>query len=245
MKIDCQLIAVPLSSEWKDSVFVVVDVLRATSTIVTAFMNGCKSIVPVAEVGEAFDLAKGPMAGVLVGGERGGRTVEGFDLGNSPQEYTPARVRGQTIILTTTNGSRAFRTLREDAIGIVGSFLNMRAVARYCIRRGRDVLFVLSGQEGEFSLEDAVCAGGIVGMIRKQLEDEAQLSDAALASEILYDHFRGNLVEMFRTSVWGRHLIEIGAEEDLPYCAQIDITAIVPVYRDGKIELSAKLWRRG
>lgn len=240
MKIDCQLIPAPVSREWKDRIFVVVDVLRATSTIVTALMNGCRSIVPVAEVEEAFQLANGPMAGALIGGERGGRTVEGFDLGNSPSEYTSARVRGQTIILTTTNGSRAFRTLPEDATGIVASFLNLRAVGWYCLRQARDVLFILSGREGGFSFEDTACAGGIVEMIRKELRDRTKVTDAALASEVLYDYFKGNLVEMFEASFHGRYLIEIGVEEDLRYCAQIDTTAVVPVYRNGRIQLSTR-----
>ena len=98
MKIDCQLIPQTTSREYGDPIFVVIDVLRATSTIITAFMNGCKSIVPVAEIEEAFRLANGAMAGALIGGEREGLGVEGLDLGNSPLEYTPDRVRGQTIV---------------------------------------------------------------------------------------------------------------------------------------------------
>lgn len=238
MKIDCQLIPQAVFSECENPIFVVVDVLRATSTIVTAFMHGCKSIVPVAEVEEAFQLANGRMAGALIGGERGGLAVEGFDLGNSPQEYTSTRVRGQTIILTTTNGSRAFRSLPEDTMGLVASFLNMGAATRYCLGQGRDVVFIPSGREGGFSLEDTACAGAIVEMIRKQLRDTTHITDAALASEILYDHFRGKLVEMFQSSVHGRYLMEIGVKADLEYCAQIDVTDVVPIYRDGKIELT-------
>lgn len=238
MKIDCQLIPAPVPGGWKDSVLVVIDVLRATSTIVAAFVNGCKSIVPVAEVDEAFRLAKGPMAGALIGGERGGLAVEGFDLGNSPQEYTSSRVQGRTIIMTTTNGSRAFRSLPQDTTGIAASFLNLGAVARYCLRQGRDILFIPSGGEGGFSLEDTACAGGILEIIQKQLRGRTELTDAALASEILYDHFRGNLVEMLRSTVHGRYLMGIGREGDLVYCAQLDVTLIVPIYRDGEIVLA-------
>ncbi len=239
MNIDCQFIPKAVSRECKDPIFVVIDVLRATSTIVTAFMNGCESMVPVAEVEEAFRLANGALDGALIGGERGGLALEGFHLGNSPHEYTPARVEGQTIIITTTNGSRAFRSLPEDAMGLVASFLNLGAVARSCLKQGRDVVFIPSGREGEFSLEDTVCAGGVVDNILKQLPDRVHRTDAALASEILYDHFRGNLLEMFRSSVHGRYLMEIGLGEDLNYCAQIDVTGAVPIYQDGRIELSS------
>ncbi len=238
MKIDCKLIPTPIPREQKDAVFGVIDVLRATSTIVTAFMNGCQSIIPVARTEEAFDLARGPMAGALIGGEREGRAVEGFDLGNSPREYAPLRVQGQTIVLTTTNGTRTFRDLPEAATGIVASFLNLSAVARYCLRNQRDVVFVLSGRDRGFSLEDAVCAGGLVRTIWKRAGDRTELTDTARACCILYEHSRGNLVEMLRTTVHGRYLIEIGFEDDLEYCAQVDVTPIVPIYQNGTIKRS-------
>jgi len=240
VKIDCQLVPPLHLAEPGDRLFVVIDVLRATSTITTAFMNGCKSIVPVAEVEEAFRLANGPLEGALIGGERGGLTVKGFDLGNSPREYSSDRVRGQTIIMTTTNGSRAFRSLPENATGIVSSFLNLAAVASRCLRSGRDVMIISSGQEGGFSLEDTVCAGGIVRSIRKQIRSRMEISDSALAAEILYDHFKGDLLQMFRLSFWGRYLMEIGAEADLEYCAKMDVTTVVPIYREGRIGLAAE-----
>lgn len=239
MKIDCQLVPAVLSREREgDPVFAVIDVLRATSTIVAAFMNGCKSIVPVAEVEEAFRLANGPMEGALIGGERGGLAVKGFDLGNSPREYRSDRVQGQTIIITTTNGSRAFRSLPENAMGIVACFLNLGAVAWRCLRLGRSVMIISSGQEGGFSLEDTVCAGGIVRAIRKQIGSRMEISDSALVAEILYDHFKRDLPQMLRLSFWGRYLMEIGAEADLAYCAQRDVTDIVPCYQNGRIGLA-------
>jgi 2-phosphosulfolactate phosphatase len=240
VRIDCQLIPETLSPECRDPIFVVIDVLRATSTIVTAFLNGCQVIVPVAEVEEAFQLANGQCAGALIGGERGGLAVDGFDLGNSPREYTTARVEGQTVIMTTTNGSRAFRSLPEGAMGLVASFLNLGAVGRTCSSTGRDIVVMCSGGEGGFSLEDAVCAGGIVESIQHQVGDPAYMTDAARASRVLSDHFRGDLMEMFRSTVHGRYLMEIGLGEDLEYCAQIDITDIVPIYRDGRVELPTK-----
>lgn len=237
MKIDCQLLPGPRSGESEDRLFVVIDVLRATSTIVTGFMNGCQSIVPVVEVEEAFRLADGPLRGALIGGERGGFAVEGFDLGNSPQEYTKQRVEGRTIIITTTNGSRAFRSLPHEAVGAVASFLNLDAVVRHCLTYRKDVSIMSSGREGGFSLEDAVCAGEIVESIWRRCQDRPDVTDAALASMILYNRFQGDLVEMLRSSVHGRYLEEIGLGEDLQYCAQVDLTDIVPIYREGKIEL--------
>jgi 2-phosphosulfolactate phosphatase len=218
-------------------IFVVVDVLRATSTIVTAFMNGCKAILPVAEVEEAFRQAKTHPAGTLIGGERGGLAVEGFDLGNSPREYSASRVKGKTVIFTTTNGSRAFRSLPEGTLGVVGSFLNLGAVCRYCTQEGRDISIVTSGQEGEFSLEDTVCAGGIIQSVHKHVRSKADITDRARASEILFDYFCGGFLEMLRSTTRGRYLMEIGLEEDLQCCAQVDATEVVPIYRDGRIEI--------
>lgn len=236
MKIDCRFTpGSNLSEATEACVFVVVDVLRATSTIVTAFMHGCRSIVPVREVDEAFHLASGTDA--LIGGERGGLRVDGFDLGNSPREYSAERVDGRVIILTTTNGSRAFRSLPDGAVGLVACFLNLQAVAAFCLKEARDVVIVSSGGEGKFSLEDTACGGGIVHRIREGLRNPSDVTDAAWASEILYRHFQGDLVGMFRATVHGRQLVEIGLEEDLAYCAQVDLTDIVPLYRNGKIEL--------
>jgi 2-phosphosulfolactate phosphatase len=230
-----------VSGDWKDATLVVIDVLRATSTIVTALMNGCESVVPVAEVEEAFHLAKGPLAGALIGGEREGVAVAGFDFGNSPLEYTSARVKGRTIILTTTNGSRTFRSIPEDRMAIAASFLNTGAVARHSLEQGRDVLFLPSGMEGGFSLEDTVCAGAIVELIRNQFHGGTELTEAALASEALYKHFQGDLVEMFQRTVQGQCVIETDAEPDLAYCAQTDVTSIVPAYREGRIGLREEL----
>lgn len=235
MKIDCQLIPGTVFGEETDSIYVIIDVLRATSTIVTAFMNGCASVVPVVEVEDAFSLARGPLDGALVGGEREGFAVEGFDLGNSPRDYTAGRVCGKTIVITTTNGSRAFRSIPEGGVGIVASFLNMGAVARHCLRRDKDIMLVPSGRKGTFSLEDTVCAGGITEAVRKQRKDNVHMTDAARACEVLYGCFRANLADMLRSSTHGRHLREIGLGSDLEYCAQVDMTMVVPIYQNGRI----------
>lgn len=237
MRIDCRLVPGAVFKEETDSVYVIIDVLRATSTIVTAFMNGCVSVVPVAEVEDAFSMARGPLDGALVGGERGGVAVEGFDLGNSPRDYTSTRVCGKTIVITTTNGSRAFQSIPAGRVGIVASFLNMGAVARHCLRRNKDIMFIPSGRKGAFSLEDTVCAGGITEAIRKQRKDTVHMTDAAFASEVLFGRFRANLAEMLRSSIPGRHLREIGLGSDLEYCAQVDVTLVTPTYQGGRIEL--------
>jgi len=237
VRIDCQLVPGAVFKEETDSVYVIIDVLRATSTIVTAFMNGCVSVVPVAEVEDAFSMARGRLDGALVGGERGGVAVEGFDLGNSPRDYTSTRVCGKTIVITTTNGSRAFQSIPAGRVGIVASFLNMGAVARHCLRRKKDIMFIPSGRKGAFSLEDTVCAGGITEAMRKQRKDTVHMTDAAFASEVLFGRFRANLAEMLRSSIPGRHLREIGLGSDLEYCAQVDVTLVTPTYQGGRIKL--------
>ncbi len=236
MEIDIQLIPIPLNPvTLSERMVIVIDVLRATSVIVQAISEGATEIIPVETVEEAFEKAKAfPEGTTLLGGERNSRKIEGFDLGNSPKEYRSERIRGKRIILTTTNGTRAFYLVSSGKEVLVGSFFNLRAITRYCLSQGEDLLIFASGDEGKFSLEDVVCGGMLIEKIAEE-GGSIRLTDAAFASRILYERFKRNPLEAFYASHHGRDLVKKGFEEDLLYCAQSDISEVIPIFRQGVI----------
>jgi 2-phosphosulfolactate phosphatase len=237
MEVDVQLLPMdPANQTLSNRLVVVIDVLRATSVIVHAISQGATEIIPVVTVEEAFRLAKTfPGGTTLLGGERGSRRIPGFDFGNSPREYVAEKVRGKRVILTTTNGTRAFHAVLDAGEIVVASFFNIGVASQRCYGLGKDVLLFLSGDEGKFSLEDAVCGGMVIDHLIRKDEKLIHLADGASAAYYLYQQFKQNLIEAFRVSHHGKDLIEKGLEEDLVDCAQVDITDVVPVFREGAI----------
>ena len=240
MEIDTQLIpSPPNSNALLDRTVVVIDVLRATSVIVQALSQGALEIHPVATVDEAFQMAKafgeGPM---LLGGERGSKRIPGFDLGNSPKEYIAEKVRGKKLILATTNGTKAFHLVSMGKEILVGSFLNIGAVAERCLELDRDLFIFLSGDEGNFSLEDTICGGMLIELITRKRKKSISLTDASQCAQVLYQRFKDNLLGSFHLCRHGKELINRGFDDDPVYCAQIDITNVVPIFRDGVIRVS-------
>ena len=229
---------VPLDAPVKKGdgkVFVVIDALRATTTIIEALSNGCTHVIPAVSVDEAFDLAKkSPREDTLIGGERGGMKVDGFDLGNSPREYAREIVSGKKVILTTTDGTKAFHWVAACEHVLVGAFTNAHAVVQRCMALEADPVMIPAGKRGKFSLEDVVCGGMIIDLLAKR---GVELTDAARAAGILYRAFDGDLLEMARISEHGRTLIELGFGEDLGFCVQTNVSSLVPVFRKGSITL--------
>jgi 2-phosphosulfolactate phosphatase len=238
MNIDIQLIPFSLNPEMiSERVVVVLDILRATSVITHALSQGALEIFPVSTVEEAFQLVKTfPPGTTLLGGEKDTRKIEGFDLGNSPKEYVVNRVKGKRIILRSTNGTKAFHLVSSGREVMVGSFFNIGATAEKCMKLDRDLLLFPSGDEGNFSLEDTVCGGMLIDLILKKGKEDVVLTDASRAALFLYKTFETDLLEAFRLSHHGRKLIRLGLGDDLPYCAQMDITHLVPVFREGVIK---------
>ena len=240
MHIDIHFSPFPLSPHLlSDRTVVVIDILRATSVMVHAMSQGAQEIIPARTVEEAFQVAKTlPQNTMLLGGERESKKIEGFDLGNSPREYMAEKVRGKRLILTTTNGTRAFHSVSSAAEILVGSFLNVGATGQRCLEGERDLLLFPSGDEGSFSLEDTVCGGMLIDWIIRKGGKLVVLTDASHSAHILYQRFQNNIVEVFYLSHHGRDLVDRGFEEDLAYCARVDMTNIVPVYKDGVIRIS-------
>ncbi|MCJ7747066.1 MAG: 2-phosphosulfolactate phosphatase [Desulfobacterales bacterium] len=239
MQIDIQFVPSPLKPDLlSNRAVVVIDVLRATSVITHALSQGALEIFPVATVEEAFQFAKTfPPGTTVLGGEKDTRRIEGFDLGNSPKEYIAGRVKEKRLILRTTNGTKAFHLVSSGKEVMVCSFFNIGAVTKRCLETDRDLLIFPSGDEGNFSLEDTVCGGMLIDLIIKRRKKPIALTDASHTAHILYQRFEANLLEAFHLSHHGNKLIDLRLGDDLLYCSQIDITDIVPVFKEGVIRI--------
>lgn len=220
-------------------VALVVDVFRATSMVVAAFGAGCARVIPVADAAAAREkaaaLAPEP---VLLAGERGGDPIEGFDLGNSPLECTPDRVGGRTLVLTTTNGTNAMLKAAQAAGAAVAALTNVGAAARWAAARGRDVTVLCAGEQGRFSLEDAVCGGILVERLLRG-DPGARLSDAARAAHCLGLLYGADPDRLKRDAAWARQLDRRGRAADLDACARIDTASVVPEIVAGAVTLGS------
>ncbi len=226
------------STELAGKLVIVIDVLRASSTIVTALANGCNGFIPILSPEKVREKAQQfEKEGILLGGEREGKKIEGFDLGNSPREYKKKIVKNKTIIFSTTNGVKTLEMAKDAHKIIIGSFLNLQAVCHYCTNYQGEILIICAGREGKYSLEDTACAGMIIHSLRDIFPDVHQESDANLTAKVLYKKFGNNILEILRKSQHGRYLESIGLSKDLKFCSQLDFYHIVPIFRDGIISI--------
>ncbi|NLG78855.1 MAG: 2-phosphosulfolactate phosphatase [Firmicutes bacterium] len=213
---------------------IVIDVLRASTTIACAISNGCDEVIPTISVEEAVEISRAYARGdYLLCGERRGEKIEGFDLGNSPLEYTEDRVAGKKIIMTTTNGTGAIRAVKAADDVIVGSCWNLSAACERAVSLGKDILIVCAGEGRRFALEDAVCAGMMCERIASMVE--ADESDGCIAARRLYAVFRDNIQAALAGSEHARYLARIGFSDDVAAAAQVDRVGVVPVLHGGHI----------
>lgn len=211
---------------------VVVDILRATSTLATALARGAKAIYPSPSTEEALRLAQSlGREDTLLCGERRGLMIEGYDLGNSPLEFTADAVGGKRLIMNTTNGTRALVAAQPADTVMAAAFLNLRAVADELLEREPERLVVLcAGREDGFALEDAVCAGMLLSLMANRGASMESDDSARAALSLASTH---SVSEAFLASTGaGRRLLEVGMGEDLRWCAQTDVLSLVPVLRD-------------
>ena len=222
------------------SVAVVIDVLRATTTMIHALAAGCVGVWPIEEVEEARRVADGMRAGrVLLGGERDGVPLAGFDLGNSPAEYTCARCKGTTLVLTTTNGTRALVRAATAARTLIAGFVNYSAVCEQLAEETRPVDIVCAGCHGEVALEDALLAGALVEFLCEH--GAVDLNDAARLAWDCFENHGRVLDGALEVSAGGAHLRSLGYDEDVRAAARFDQFALVPeVRRDPlRVEIGA------
>lgn len=227
----------------RQTVCVVFDVLRATSTMVTALANGAAAIAPAAEIAEALEIRQRQPA-VLLAGERDGVRIEGhltggisFDLGNSPREFTAARVGGRTVAMTTTNGTRALRACAPAAAVLLGSFLNLRATAAFIERQHPPhLLLVCSGTLEQAAYEDVLGAGALCDLLWPQYGQGA-VADSAHIARRLFQLEQNDLLAAVAQSRNGRRLMaNPDLREDVPFCVQRDLFRLVAeMGKDGSV----------
>jgi 2-phosphosulfolactate phosphatase len=206
---------------------VVVDVIRAATTIVEALANGARAIYPTSSTEDAVRLAASlGREDTLLCGERGTLKIEGFHLGNSPAEFAPAVVEGKRIVLSTTNGTAALSAVRELPRVLTGAFVNLSAVAD-AVRADPDVIVVCAGRAGRFALDDAACAGHLL----RRIGGDRELNDAARAAWKLAGGVRPGPRFLADTEA-GRALLAHGLADDLKVCGQVDRHVVVPQLRD-------------
>lgn len=208
----------------ENSIVVVIDILRATSSITYGIENGAEAIIPVMNVEDCLAYAD---KGYLLAAERNGEVVEGYDFGNSPFSYTAQKVAGKTIVLTTTNGTKAMHLAQERAYQvIVGSFLNLSAVCEYLKKENKDVLLLCAGWKDNFNLEDTLFAGAVVEQLQ---EDFTVGDDSSVAALDMYQLAKSDLRGYLQKSSHNHRLIKLNIEEDVRFCLKIDVCQAIPV----------------
>jgi 2-phosphosulfolactate phosphatase len=222
------------ASALDDATVVVIDVVRATTTIIEALAHGARAIYPTESTEEAVRLASSlGREDTLLCGERRGCKVEGFDLGNSPLEFTPDVVEGKKIVMSTTNGTRALVLASEGARVLPCAFTNLAAVTEVLAPEERVVL-LCAGREDSFSLDDALCAGHLIQRLLDGSETEPELNDASRAARAL-GSARKVTATYLAKSAGGAAVIEIGLGDDLKVCADLDRHHVVAEMKDQAI----------
>ncbi|RIX53383.1 2-phosphosulfolactate phosphatase [Paenibacillus nanensis] len=213
------------SAKFNHKTAIAIDVLRATSTIVTALAAGAVSVIPAETVMDARALQR---PGDIVGGERFSRKIAGFEFGNSPREYTEQAVGGRRVILTTTNGTRAIhKSMRADTV-IAASLLNAEASARFALEQRRDIVILCAGSHDDFAIEDGLCAGLLVEHLKQMCPSAVELDDFGGAMHALYRANADSVLDTLMNSQSGKRLQKLGSAEDIYECAKVDSISIVP-----------------
>ena len=213
----------------EDALVVVIDIFRASSSICYGIENGAQAIIPVSELSECKSYAD---AGYLLAAERNGEVVEGFDFGNSPFEYTPEKVGGKTIVITTTNGTRALKLSEKAQHVVMGSFLNLSAICAWITVQNRNVILLCAGWKGNFCLEDTLFAGAVASTL--QIEG-LEMDDAALAARDLYALAKADLGAYLRKSSHATRLKGLNIERDITFCLQQDVVKSIPILKQGRL----------
>lgn len=212
-------------------IVVVIDVLRATSAICAAFQNGIKSIIPVATIDEAREYQK---KGFLVGAERKGQIVEGFDFGNSPYSYMKEELKGKEVVLSTTNGTKALSIASDAPTVVVGALNNIDALCEWLVKQDKNILCLCSGWQDKFNLEDTICAGAICDQLIKTGNFKSD-EDSSIAAKYLYISAWDNPLGYLKSSSHRRRLKNLNLNEDVKYCLTPNKTTVIPILKDGKL----------
>jgi len=233
LRIDCiPTIGETFGRELAGKTAIVIDVLRATSAMGTALANGAAAVLPAETVAAAKQLAA---AGDVLAGERQCKRIPGFDLGNSPHEFTPQAVGGRRVVMTTTNGTRGIQKASRAAAVLAGSFLNATACAEAALRMQRDVVLICSGTKDAFALEDGLCAGLIARRMQEAAGRDVAIDDLSAALIGAYTNCEDKLETALLGCESGVRLVALGCREDVRYCATRDAFRLVPMLQGGEL----------
>lgn len=234
--------------QFDKSIIIMVDVLRASTTVCAALYNGAKEIIPTISSEQAMKIYSDLDRSVrFIGGEKNAIKPSGFDAGNSPSDYTSEKCQGKTIILTTSNGAKLFTQFKDVKIRIVASFANFSTVlkkinlllAENFEKHHFDYLeFFCAGNNGLFSYEDSLCIGGLIQNIVESNDDDFELNDSADAARNLYDYHKDNLFDFLKNSDHSKRLIKLGFQSDLNTCFTFDNFPILPIIEGISIKKS-------
>lgn len=236
--------------ELKDKNVIIIDVLRSSTTMAVALSNGAKEIIPADNVTTAAKIARGTGNSLLCG-EREGKIVEGFDLGNSPLEYKREVVDDKSLVFSTTNGTSSIVKAKHSESCAIASFVNLSEIVKHIETRRKDLVIICSGKLGNFSLEDAVCAGVIINQIvwlktkkKKYILGDAEIASLELGRIYAMDNCKPSskkIMKMLKETEHGNYLMSLGFEEDLAVCSDINSYSCLPLYMDGVIKLKEKI----
>lgn len=218
----------------KNKTVIVIDVLRATSVIISALKNGAKSVVPVTSVEEALETKK-KLENVILGGERKAQKIEGFDLSNSPEDYGSTAVHDKNVIITTTNGTKAISRSSAASKVYIGALLNAKAVSVKAYEEKQDIVIVNSGTNGSFSMDDFIASGAVIEELLKL--DTFELTDVSKTALMIYRN-HPDFKSYVREAKHYQVLMDLGLERDINFCLQKDLYDIVPEYKNGIIKLN-------
>ena len=215
----------------ENSIAVIIDIFRATSSICYGIENGAEAIIPVAQVEECTAYREKGLD-YLLAAERNGEVVAGFDFGNSPFSYTKEKVAGKTIVLTTTNGTHALHLSRAAKKIVIGSFLNLSALCIWLKSQQENILLVCAGWKNNFNLEDTLFAGAVVDQLKTS---NYQLDDPSIAANDLFELGKNDLNLYLQKTAHSDRLKKLGIEEDIRFCLQVDLTTAIPVLEGEKL----------
>ncbi len=219
----------------RNQTVVVIDVLRASSTITTALHNGAKDLIPVPDMATASRIASNMDPDRLrLGGEQDGKRIEGYHLGNSPLEYTEAEVSGRTVVYKTTNGTDAILKAQSAQNIVVGSFLNAAAVVEYIQMAGLDTTLLCSGWHKRAAYDDILCAGLLLSRLWDGNVPKIK-TDTARMAYVLYTHDKRRLANALAQSEHALRLKDLGLDADIAYCSQVDVLDVVPRFIDNHL----------
>lgn len=211
----------------QNTIVVIIDIFRATSTIAAALGNGAECIIPVASVEECIALGT-TTPNAITAGERDGKVAQGLQYGNSPLEYPEDFIKGKKLVLTTTNGTRLLHMVKDAAAIISGSFLNLQAVCDYLVVQNKNVLLGCAAWKDRVNLEDTLFAGAVVNRIQSHFSINC---DSARAANTLYNSSGGDLLNFLKDSSHYKRLSSFGLQKDMEYCTSIDLHPVVPILK--------------